>query len=42
MFPKEKTKIIQTSENYSWITNELYKTGVNLMIRRCVREDKMP
>jgi len=33
MFPKEKRKIIQASENYSWITNELYKIGPDLMIR---------
>eukprot|EP00253_Pinus_taeda_P032915 PITA_32915 len=42
LFPKEKRKIIQTSANYSWITNELYKIGLDLMIRRCVREDEIP
>eukprot|EP00253_Pinus_taeda_P030547 PITA_30547 len=41
-FPKEKRKIIQKSASYSWITNELYKTGPYLMIRRCVREYEMP
>eukprot|EP00253_Pinus_taeda_P009719 PITA_09719 len=35
-------KIIQISARYSWITNELYKIGPDLMIRRCVREDEMP
>eukprot|EP00253_Pinus_taeda_P005907 PITA_05907 len=42
LFPREKIKIIQESAIYSWITNELYKTGSDLMIRRCVREDEMP
>ena len=42
LFPREKRKIIQESARYSWITNKLYKTGLDLMIRRCVREDGMP
>ena len=42
MFPKEKRKIIQTSASYTWITNELYKIGPDLTIRRCVQEDEMP
>jgi len=42
LFPREKRKIIKDSTRYSWITNELYKTGPDLMIRRCVREDEMP
>lgn len=41
-FPREKRKIIQISARYSWITNELYKTGPDLMIKRCVREDEIP
>jgi len=41
LFPTEKRKIIQ-SARYSWITNELYKTWPDLMIRTCVREDEMP
>jgi len=41
LFPKEKRKIIQESARYSWITNELYNTGLDLMIRRCVREGEM-
>eukprot|EP00253_Pinus_taeda_P034423 PITA_34423 len=40
-FPREKRKIIQESARYSWITKELYKIGLGLMIRRCVREDEM-
>ena len=42
LFPREKRKIIQYSARYSWITNELYKTGPDLMIKRCVKEDEMP
>jgi len=42
LFPREKRKIIQVSARYSWITNELYKTGPYLMIRSCVREDEIP
>jgi len=42
LFPREQRKIIQISARYSWITNELYKTGPDLMIRKCVREDEMP
>jgi len=41
LFPREKRKIIQESARYSWITNELYKTRPDIMIRRCVREDEM-
>ena len=41
LFPTDKRNIIQDSEKYSWITNELYKTGPDLMIRTCVREDEM-
>lgn len=42
LFPGEKRKIIQESSKYSWIFNELFKTGPDLVIRRCVREDEMP
>eukprot|EP00253_Pinus_taeda_P016593 PITA_16593 len=42
LFPNEKRKIIQESSKYSWISNELFKTGLNCVIRRCVREDEMP
>jgi len=41
LFPREKRKSIQESARYSWITNELYKTRPDLMIKRCVREDEM-
>ena len=42
LFPNEKRKIIQESAHYSWISNELFKTGPDCIIRRCVREDEMP
>ena len=42
LFPSERRKIIQESSKYSWISNELFKTGPDLVIRRCVREDEMP
>ena len=42
LFPSERRKIIQESSKYSWISNELFKTGLDLVIKRCVREDEMP
>jgi len=41
LFPSERRKIIQESSKYSWISNELFKTGPDLVIRRCVREDEI-
>jgi len=41
LFPSERRKIIQESSKYSWMSNELFKTGPDLVIRRCVREDEM-
>ena len=41
LFPREKRKIILISARHSWITNELYKIGLDLMIKRCVKEDEM-
>ena len=32
LFPIEKRIIIQTSASYSWINEELYKTGPNFII----------
>ena len=37
----EKRRIIQQSANYSWVGNDLFRTGPYLIIRRCVREDEM-
>eukprot|EP00253_Pinus_taeda_P028776 PITA_28776 len=42
LFPGERRKVIQESSNYSWISNELFKTEIDLVIRRCLREDEMP
>ena len=42
LFPREKRKIIQMRASYSWVNEELYKTGLDLIIRRCVREDEIP
>eukprot|EP00253_Pinus_taeda_P014511 PITA_14511 len=38
---KEKKKSIQQSATYTWIDGNLYHTGPNFQIRRCVREDKV-
>eukprot|EP00253_Pinus_taeda_P036071 PITA_36071 len=42
LFPSEKRRIIQESSKYSWISNELFKTGPDWVIRRSVREYEMP
>jgi hypothetical protein len=34
--PHEKQKIITQSANYSWVGHDLFHTGPNLIIRRCV------
>lgn len=41
LFPREKRRIIHNT-SYSWINKELYKTGLDLIIKRCVREDEIP
>jgi hypothetical protein len=38
---KEKQKIIKLSATYSWIGGELFRTGPDLIIQRCVREDEV-
>ena len=38
---KERRRIIQQSATYSWIEGNLYHTGPNFQIRRCVREDEV-
>eukprot|EP00253_Pinus_taeda_P035613 PITA_35613 len=42
LFPSERRKNIQESSKYSRISNELFRTGPDLVIRRCVREDEIP
>ena len=39
--PHEKHQVIVQSSNYSWVDNELFCTGPDLIIRRCVWEDEM-
>ena len=39
--PHEKHCIIGHSSNYSWVDNDLFHNGPDLIIRRCVREDEM-
>jgi hypothetical protein len=34
--PHEKRKIITQSANYSWVGHDLFHTGPDLIIRRCV------
>jgi hypothetical protein len=40
--PHEKQKIITQSDNYSWVGHDIFHTGLDLIIRRCVREDEVP
>jgi len=42
LFPSEKRRIIQESLNYSWVSDEFFKTELDCVIRRCVQEDEMP
>jgi hypothetical protein len=37
---REKQRIIRLSATYSWMGGDLYKTGPDLIIRQCVREDE--
>lgn len=39
--PRENRRIVHNSTSYSWINEELYKIGSNLINRRCVQEDKI-
>ena len=39
--PHEKHRIIVQSSNYSWVDNDLFCTGPDLIIRLCVWEDEM-
>ena len=36
--PHEKHHIIVHISNYSWVDNDLFRTGLDIIIRRCVRE----
>jgi hypothetical protein len=39
--PKEKQKVIRKNAKYSWMGGDLFYSGVDLIIRSCVREDEM-
>jgi hypothetical protein len=39
--PHEKRRIITQSTNYSWVGHDLFCTGPDLIIHRCVREDEI-
>ena len=41
MLARETRKIIQLSANYSWIRGDLFRTCLDFIIRRCVREDEI-
>lgn len=38
---REKRSIVQKSVAYSWIQRDLFYTGLDLIIRRCVREEEV-
>jgi hypothetical protein len=40
--PHEKRRIITQSVNYSWVGHELFHIVLDLIIRRCFREDEIP
>jgi hypothetical protein len=39
--PHKKCRIITQSDNYSWVGHDLFHTGPDLIIRRCVEEDEI-
>ena len=39
--PHEKRRIIVQIYNYSWVDNDLFHTSLDLIIKRCIREDEM-
>ena len=39
--PKKKRQVIKQSARYSWIIGDLFYTGNDLIIRRCIREDEI-
>ena len=41
LFPHERHQIVIHSSSYSWVDNDLFRTGPDLIIRRCVWEDEM-
>eukprot|EP00253_Pinus_taeda_P009110 PITA_09110 len=41
LMPNERKLIVQCSTRFSWIGGYLFHTGVDMHIRRCVREDEI-
>ena len=41
MTSKEKKKIIKQSARHTWVNGDLFYTGYDLIIRRCVRQDEI-
>ena len=39
--PREKRQVIKQSARYYWITRDLFYTGNDLIIRRCIRKDEI-
>jgi hypothetical protein len=42
LLPHEKRRIITQSSNCSWVGHDLFHTGLDLTIHRCVQEDEIP
>jgi hypothetical protein len=38
--PRERQQIVKNNATYSWIGGDLFRTGPDMIIRRCVREDE--
>lgn len=38
---KDRRKLVEKSFHYSWIDNNLFYTGLDQIMRRCVSEDEM-
>eukprot|EP00253_Pinus_taeda_P029098 PITA_29098 len=38
---KQRRKIVRESSRYNWVNGDLFYTGSDLMIRKCVREDEI-
>ena len=41
MTSKEKKIIIKQSDRHTWVNGDLFYTGYDLIIRRCVRQDEV-
>ena len=38
---KEKKRLIKQSSRYSWVNGDLFYTGYDMIIRRCIRDDEI-